>query len=652
MYACSQHVMHICLKKNAKIAKVQNNVTIENLFQSYVLSINEETASQCTLKTHSKLAIIAGERAVGKTTLVNLIVQNIVNKSLFNVEYVLYIQMKWIKHERMSFVNFILPFFTDMKLDIIQQKFTIKMLEKCNNLIVVIDGFDEISNISSNVIINDDTDAFPEDFVVSMIAGNLLPNAKKLIILRPDQFQQLSQYLKCSYFTVLSLQGINEESKRNINKLISKKPNNEKIFDHISENDTTSVMCFNPLNCIFIMQCLNIFMELSLEMKQFDSFTDIYVTILELLMKSCQNMSNFNLESLLQLAWNEITSHNDRSDGKISDAMKRAFDCYSRSRSSLTILEKLQNRIRFKHEILEDFFTAIQLSFFTTAEELDIKMSLLPANRMKLIGKFIFGFENPEILHRMNQLLGGISAKKPFWEISSACKSFLSESKLKSYINEYPLFKLLQLCNLMYESKKRACDLYILKDFKIPRHGCPFASFAEVIPLVDYIGLQYVLRSLVRGKKMIVINKPQFVGDGFFQFFNNIFSFPSNIIVVAEEIIINQHVHLTQEEVKCFSCCVKRFSVIERLEVSMNSFDEEKLALLLESINQREIKLEQLCFCEVASGKTVELLGMCLNNVKELEILMIKEQPDINFEFQTFCNQVKNLENSLKKLKF
>ena len=644
VYSSSNHVVHNCLSKDARVAKVQNSVFIENIFQRIDLSPSHgSTESQCTLTTENKLAFIIGKRAIGKTTLTNVIVRKIVNECLYHAEYIVYVQTKWIKHERMSFTKLLLSSNFDTEFDSFQNEhISLQTLEKSSNLIIVIDGFDEVSTFPDPVELNAGTDAFPEEFVMNMVAGNLLPNAKKLIVLRPDQLQHLLNYLKCTYFTVLSLQGINQESKSNICQFICKETS-AKASCCVSKDEMTSALCSNPLNCIIIMQCLNILMESNLEIKQFDSVTSIYVTMLELLIESCQNVLDFKLESLLNFAWYEIVSQNDRSNREISNP-NIIFDCISKSVSSLTILEKLPSKIVFKHALLIDFFAAIQLSLFTTAEELNANLCLIPTNRFKSIGKFIFGLERPDILYRVNRSLEGIVTKRTLKENSLVCDKFLRKSKLLSHDPQYPLFKLLEICDYICESKKHSLCSIIPEHSKLPGRKYVFTRFAGVIPSAEYAGLQYVL-SVIRDK-IILIDQPQFLEDGFFQFFDNILYFPNYITIILKSIFINQQVCLSQKEVQCFSNCVKRFLVIEKLQISINSLDDRGLTLILESIKQRKTAIKQLCLSDIASGRVFKLIEMCLSQVKKLELRMLKEeQLHIGREFQIFCKNVKKLKN-------
>ena len=149
-------------------------------------------------------------------------------------------------------------------------------------MLILLDGLDEaaFTDIKQGANLYS-SHAILEAFITQLLHGNILPNSKKLITLRPQQLYELSKEIRPSF--VVSLTGIDRKAQQQLCKYICGQESDH-MFATISEQPYLLTYCFVPVLCSLVMHC----MKCSHQTDETDNpktISNVFVSVLYLLLR-------------------------------------------------------------------------------------------------------------------------------------------------------------------------------------------------------------------------------------------------------------------------------------------------------------------------------------------------------------------------------
>ena len=281
---------------------------------------NGVTSEKNFVSVYGNIVGVIGYAGIGKTTLSKELVQKAINENLFGeIDYVCYLRFRDINMEvQVNLIQFLTnepDYFQDE--DRNQVKGVCGKLDESDSVLIVLDGYDEAAlkgmteSCKSQCSFSSTVKA--EVFIKNILAGNVLPRAKKLITSRPEQMREMHEDYQPKF--VVNLLGIGKDSQeQTCEDIVSKNEENKvqrkkEILQFLENNQDLRSYCYVPAICIIIMYCVYANLEESLNM---DSLTTIMVTALKLFIE--QHLLNkkvgdeakrqFQIQKLCLLAYN------------------------------------------------------------------------------------------------------------------------------------------------------------------------------------------------------------------------------------------------------------------------------------------------------------------------------------------------------------
>ena len=374
--------------------KTVDSIPYENLFEEVKNRVEEmpykgdtPEAEKKFFQRHGNLVIISGQPGIGKTTLTKCMLDNMWNAELFQADIVFFIRFRKVDYQEESdFLQFLAPGLHNI-IEVKDRKSILKRLEKRDNVFILMDGLDEANidpkmrsfkscNIHSKNVYT------AERFIQNLLAGEILPNSKKLITSRPHRITQL-QKTDFKPIVLFTIQGIDKKARKQICSSICGKNDKrcKQILDYLRAHPDLESHCHTPVICIMVMEgldnkydaaeksnadtsCIDFVME-----KSDSTLTAIFVYALEnwLLKKldtngdakfPIKNICKFALEKYYQGQW-YFPCH---------ELEEQGVDNQHWSTFLNTFLDGNQE-LYFIHLMWQEFLAAVKLRLYTKKED-------------------------------------------------------------------------------------------------------------------------------------------------------------------------------------------------------------------------------------------------------------------------------------------
>jgi len=210
---------------------------------------------------------IIGEAGAGKTNLSKTLLQlKATNTSQDSKEslYVFHLNFRYMGcNKEMSVLEFLVKdMVTNWKFEHEKDQELLALINDSCEVYIVADGLDEAddklfsSPLDANSQMGLYNKATSDVIIKNLLAGRILPKAKKVITSRPDAFLNLHSDFKPN-FNVRVL-GLNLESQKALGLLLCNKSDAEysKVEEKLDANPDLRAFCYNPLQCSITVQVL------------------------------------------------------------------------------------------------------------------------------------------------------------------------------------------------------------------------------------------------------------------------------------------------------------------------------------------------------------------------------------------------------------
>ncbi|XP_009688661.2 NACHT, LRR and PYD domains-containing protein 3-like isoform X1 [Struthio camelus] len=180
----------------------------------------------------------------------------------------------------------------------------VEILSKPENLLFIIDGFDELRfslNQPQNDLCCDPWEMKPVEIILSsLFSKTLLPECSLLITTRPAALQKLEQCLECECSA--EILGFSEaEREEYFIKFFENKEVGKKAFQFVKGNEMLFTMCLIPIMCWIVCTVMKQQLESGEDLAQMSkTTTGIYVLYLSSLLKSLSSKLKQNLHVILK----------------------------------------------------------------------------------------------------------------------------------------------------------------------------------------------------------------------------------------------------------------------------------------------------------------------------------------------------------------
>ena len=499
------------------ISHSQLFVEAEKDASSRAKSLYNEAATSKHLLVHSNRVFISGQAGIGKTTLSKVLVQEMLDPEVqhFQAEYVFYIRFRDVNYEDKSDLLELLTL-NDLFISEISEKDKkkiLKNLNECQSVYLVMDGLDEADIVPKSKYpkLNMYSKAKAAAFINRLLFGDLLPNAKIIVLSRPRQLAHLSNDLLPATYFVVNLLGLSEDGQQQIcHNLCCKEPlQEEKILDYLNSRPDLKSYCYVPINAIVTMR---IFKETTQDRwKTLDSLTTILVTALNIWF--LQKLDHFQAKEIAEMAYEGFSQ--DRYYFKQGHLNLAGVDIKNlmtfMTNVKFFLLDGKELIFYFAHLMWQELFVAIKLSLYTNAEKFANIVSKFNEDKYEVVLKFLFGLSNECTLtelfgHVDPKTLNSLDDRKK----SRVILQKIAIDKLKDLVSKPDSFaSIIQVFAWIYEMRD--------DDFTEHAAGCLTNVFsidkAQVLP-TDVPCFNYVLRHRKTPIFLEVID-PLFIGNSF-----------------------------------------------------------------------------------------------------------------------------------------
>ena len=260
------------------------------------------------IQVHSNVVGILGQAGCGKSTLAKTILKRVVGKeNLYGVDSIFYFQFRDINYNcETNLLKFLSPtlatdWVTDEERNKERRYAVLKQIQDSNKVIIVMDGLDEtkidFTRNHHKVSINDETTA--EIFIMNILQGTILENAKKLVFSRPRQMLELPGGFRPRFR--VNILGLDEKSQMQVCEDICG-DNKDQVYNYIKNHPEILSFSYIPINCI--LSCYAINKTLSQEESIVpQSMTGILTFVLGLFVNSPNHRGEFKVKNIAELAW-------------------------------------------------------------------------------------------------------------------------------------------------------------------------------------------------------------------------------------------------------------------------------------------------------------------------------------------------------------
>ena len=392
-------------------------------------------AKQDYLNKHGNIVGVIGQAGVGKTTFSKILLSRILNKeeNLYNSDYIFYVRLRDFENQNdIKLVDFLFKNITFDWVKVIScSKSFLKHLFDSDSVVIILDGFDEINLLQlkdySSLDFDIHTEKSPLNFILGLLSGKVLPNAKKIITSRPRQLLGLSPDLKPLF--IVSIVGIDNQGQKQICENICKDyEQTQKVWDYVQNQSELNSYCYVPITAILIFHTIyQILKSQKSNQKTPTSITQVLAYNLylfiwtdhvhindttknDLVLYRDQTKLKLNaLSKLSQLAYKGIlqnkiyfSDEDFQAVGLNENDISTFFITFHVDDTSkpTALVQKITKKLSyFNHLIWQEFFAAIHMIFDLKPKDFEQTCSDpnqidLSSSRFEVVTKFLFGLCN------------------------------------------------------------------------------------------------------------------------------------------------------------------------------------------------------------------------------------------------------------------
>ena len=405
------------------------NIEVKQLFdkakefaehESKRLNFQNSEAKERFIQVHSNVVGIVGQAGSGKSTLAKTILSRVAgDKHLYEVDLIFYFEFRDINYnDKTNLLKFLSPTLaTDWMTDKKRRAAVLKQIQDSNKVIIIMDGLDEskidFTRNHHKISITDETTA--EVFIMNILQGTILENAKKLVFSRPRQMLELPDRFRPRF--LVNILGLDKESQMQICADICGE-NKDQVYNYIQNHPEILSFSYIPINCILSCYAINeVLLQEWSHVPQ--NMTGILTFVLGLFVKSPNHRGEFKARNIAKLAWNgfkvkKINFENkDLIDSRLSkDDIDNLCVFVARNQKLHLFGGNPQLTSYFSHLILQEFLVAVHLLFFNSLDEFE-KLIFnssnsdcnLSTSRFEMVAKFLFGLCNQETFRQLTECI-------------------------------------------------------------------------------------------------------------------------------------------------------------------------------------------------------------------------------------------------------
>ena len=463
-----------------------------NIHHSELFSIAQNQAARdsknCTTPeakqkfrlVHGNIVGLVGQAGIGKSTLAKLLVREILEKNLYEAEFIFFLHFRDLNYKKeMNLLQFLTNDSTfSNNLSEKDRKQLLTKLEENDNVCMVLDGFDESVVSGKSKPIEGKCSVFDsvkaEITIKHLLNGDLLPKAKKLFTSRPLQLFQLHKTYRPHF--IVSVLGLNETSQRQVCEDVSE--NNDicaEVFKFVSDRPDVQSFCYIPVHCILVMYCIsvNFVAEDSSSLERLDSLSNILVATLALFAENTNHLRGKELRTkkLSMLAFRTFLLNQLVFEQKDLDKFKIGEDEASTflttrlgKKANLKLMKgKAHLKSYFSHLLLQEFFAALYFVLFMDLDEFEQTLPKLTDNKFEMVAKFAFGLCNSNTQLYLQETL-------PSEEFNPTDvqrkKELLKKLALEQVHSVKEFTSLPQICSWMYELRDNELSEQVVTNLK------------------------------------------------------------------------------------------------------------------------------------------------------------------------------------------
>ena len=372
------------------------------------------------IKVYSNVVGILGQAGCGKSTLAKTILNKVLGKEhLYKIDSIFYFEFRNINYnDKTNLLKFLSPTLTsDWMTDNERRDAVLKQIQDSNKVLIIMDGLDEakidFTRNHHKVSINDETTA--EIFIMNILQGTILENAKKLVFSRPRQMLELLDGFRPRF--LVNILGLDEESQMQVCEDICGE-NKDQVYNYIKNHPEILSFSYIPINCI--LSCYAINKTLSQEKSIVpQSMTGILTFVLGLFVNSPNHHGEFQARNIAELAWKAFKvkkfnfQNKDLTDSELSnDDINNLFVSVTKKQELRLFGGNPQLISYFSHLILQEFLVAVLLLLFSSLDEFEKLISNsknsdcnLFSSRFEMVTKFLFGLCNQETFEQLKECI-------------------------------------------------------------------------------------------------------------------------------------------------------------------------------------------------------------------------------------------------------
>ena len=389
-------------------------------YESSKKDFGNPKAEEHFIKVYSNVVGILGQAGCGKSTLAKTILNRVVGKEhLYEIDSVFYFEFRNINYNgKVNLLKFLSPTLTtDWMTDNERRDAVLKQIQDSNKVLIIMDGLDEakIDFTKNHHKVSVSDEDFAEIFIMNILQGAILENAKKLVFSRPRQMLELLDRFRPRFR--VNILGLDEKSQMQVCEDICG-DNKDQVYNYIKNHPEILSFSYIPINCI--LSCYAINKTLSQEESIVpQSMTGILTFVLGLFVNSLNYRGEFKAKNIAELAWKgfkvkKINFQNkDLTDSELSnDDINNLFVSVTKKQELRLFGGNPQLISYFSHLILQEFLVAVHLLLFSSLDEFK-KLSFnsnnsdcnLLSSRFEMVTKFLFGLCNQETFEQLKECI-------------------------------------------------------------------------------------------------------------------------------------------------------------------------------------------------------------------------------------------------------
>ena len=479
---------------------------------SKYIKIDESTEAR-----YKNVIGVVGAAGIGKTTLAKSMLNYTLDFMIGDQAYVFFLPLRSIDFDKkMSVLEFLVKYtLPTWEHNRKNDNYLLTHLQKAQGVFIIIDGLDEVDFEilrirSPDISLYDYT--FPDKILKNLLAGHLLPNAKKFISSRPGAFHQLHPHYR-PHFVVKALGLSNASQSLLIEQLCT---NNRKCADvkkQLETHPNIARFCVNPMHCIMVIKHL---LNTQNQNSKTVTLSQVFVSTFDACIRSDHFKGNLkSLAELTALAFHGIEQNqfifpsNDLHGDKSLLEVFLRLQIVSKREFHMKILDG-DKRFFFSHLQWQEFFAALHLMFVVTVEKFSETVVYLHQPRWSFVAKFLFGFCSPPVGRMAAAIFPGE------WEQTFETKQQILKKEVLRLLSSGVLKKqayIFKLCGWAFEANSDSTSEMIVAS--LPQK----IEIAYRLDPSDIAALCYVLRR-ADTPRSIAVNLGNFIGNALEQLVN------------------------------------------------------------------------------------------------------------------------------------